>query len=370
MSDSDPFEIFLSVNPGLEAALAQEAKDAGFAGITTETGGVSISGGWPEVWRANLTLRGAGRVLVRLAQFRAVHLAQLDKRARAVDWSSVLRPDVPVRVEASCRKSKIYHSGAAAQRVETAIAETLGATLSPDADLRVVVRIENNLCTISIDSSGEGLHRRGHKQAVNRAPMRETLAALFLRQCGYRGTEPVLDPMCGSGTFVIEAGEIALGLAPGRSRDFAFMSLNTFDADGFAALKSDLEPSATECRFFGSDRDAGAIKMSLDNAARAGVNSITQFSQLSVDQLERPDGPTGLVIVNPPYGLRIGDRKKLYPLYQTFGQVMRSRFGGWRVGLVTADPALARACGLDFTAGPGVDNNGTRVALYQTQIRD
>lgn len=365
--DTEPLDIFLVATPGLETALCAEAVALGFHNPRSVRGGVEISGGWAEAWRANLQLRGAGRVLVRIAQFRVSHLAQLDKKSRAVAWGAVLRNDVPVRIEASCRKSKIYHSGAAAQRIETAIAEELGAPVSAEAKVRVLARIDNDVCTISVDTSGEGLHRRGHKVEVNKAPMRETLAALFLRQCGFSGNEPVLDPMCGSGTFVIEAAEMALGLNPGWARGFAFEHLASFDIEAWAAMKAAGNDKPSDFLFYGSDRDAGAIRMSLANSERAGVSSATRFAQTPLEALERPEGPAGLVIVNPPYGLRIGDRKKLYPLYGALGTVLRARFSGWRVGLVTADPALARATGLDFhKPGESVDNNGTRIALYRT----
>ena len=128
-----------------------------------------------------------------------------------------------------------------------------------------MVRIEDDYCTFSVDTSGEPLHRRGHKEAVGKAPMRETLAALFLRQCGYDGAEPVLDPMCGSGTFVIEAAEMAAGLAPGRTRRFAFEDLAGFDAEAWAEMKQ--APSrGTDIIFHGSDRDAGAVKSAVANA--------------------------------------------------------------------------------------------------------
>ncbi|MEO0752265.1 MAG: THUMP domain-containing class I SAM-dependent methyltransferase, partial [Pseudomonadota bacterium] len=202
-----PFEIFLTVQPGLEDVLAEEAREAGFEVSGQVSGGVLLSGGWTEVWRANLTLRGAGRVLVRVAAFRAMHLAQLDKRARKVAWGAVLRKDVTVRVDATCKASRIYHNKAAAQRVARAIEEELGAPVADKAELRVMVRIEDDLCTISLDTSGAPLHQRGLKQAVSKAPMRETLAALFLRQCGYQPGEPVVDPMCGSGRYVLVAAE-------------------------------------------------------------------------------------------------------------------------------------------------------------------
>ena len=363
----DVFEIFLAAPPGLEPLLAEEARAAGFAGVAVAAGGVTLQGGWPEVWRANLGLRGAGRVLARMAEFRALHLAQLDKRARRVDWAAVLRPDVPVKVEATCRASRIYHAGAAAQRVARAIAEGIGAPVTDDAALRVMVRIEDDLCTISLDTSGEPLHRRGHKQAVNPAPMRETLAALFLRACGYDGSEPLVDPMCGAGTFVIEAAEMAAGLMPGRSRAFAFEHLATFDPAAWAALKARAPGPVPPLRFFGSDRDQGAIAMSRANAERAGVEGVTRFDRAAISDLARPEGPPGLVIVNPPYGARIGNRKLLFGLYATLGQVLRDRFAGWRVGLVTADAGLAKTTGLPFAApGPVVPHGGLKIRLWQT----
>ncbi|TGY89351.1 class I SAM-dependent RNA methyltransferase [Marinicauda algicola] len=362
-------DIFLATHPGLEPLLAGELAEAGFAGPRVEAGGVTVRGGWREVWRANLEIRGASRVLVRLDSFRAVHLAQLDKRARKAGWAGVLRPDVPVRVDAVCRGSRIYHSGAAAERVATAITETIGAPVRPDAALRVLVRIEDDLVTLSLDTSGELLHRRGHKQAVARAPLRESLAALFLRACGYEAGESLLDPMCGSGTFVIEAAEIAAGLAPGRSRAFAFEQLANVDAEAWAQMReAGGRPARTpQARFFGFDRDAGAIRMSGENAARAGVAAFTRFERGELRALRAPDVPPGLVIVNPPYGARIGERKALMPLYRTLGAVLRSGFSGWRVGIVTSDTALAKATGLPFAEqGPPVDHGGLKIRLHRT----
>ncbi|WP_377811799.1 class I SAM-dependent RNA methyltransferase (plasmid) [Azospirillum sp. A29] len=389
-SPAQPFEIFLVAAPGLEPVLCAEASDRGFTDPTMVKGGVTVTGGWPEVWRANLELRGATRVLARIASFRALHLAQLDKRARRVPWAEILRADVPVRVEASCKASRIYHAGAAAQRIERAIAEELGAPIvkaapkktgksadrdAPEEDTRAVqikARIDDDLCTISVDSSGESLHKRGHKEAVNKAPMRETLAALFLRQCGYDGREPVpvVDPMCGSGTFVIEAAEIAAGLKPGRSRSFAFEQLATFDPARWQGLRGSAGTATPPAvRFYGSDRDAGAITMSRANAERAGVSAWTDFAHHAISDLTPPEGPPGLVIVNPPYGARIGEGKSLIPLYHAMGQTLKTRFAGWRVGIVTNEAALAKATELPFLeGGVSVSNGGIRVTLYQTGV--
>lgn len=363
---TDTYDLFLVCNPGLEPVLCDEARAAGFAGVRAVPGGVEATGGWAEVWRANLELRGATRVLVRIGEFRAFHLAQLDKRARKFPWGEVLRPDVPVSVEATCKASKIYHDRAAAQRVAKAITEELGAPVTKDAAVRVMVRIEDNLVTISVDTTGESLHKRGHKAAVGKAPMRETLAALFLRQCGYTGTETVVDPMCGSGTLPIEAAEIALGLQPGRTRRFAFEDLATFDQPGVDALRRG-PGSDTSLRFFGSDRDAGAVKNAQANADRAGVAHVTDFRQGAISDLTPPEGAPGLVIINPPYGGRIGNRKMLFALYGSVGEVLMTRFRGWRVGIITDDGGLAKATGLPFLpVGRAVDHGGLKVKLYRT----
>ena len=367
-----PFEIFLAALPGFEPLLAGEARAAGFAGVAECPGGVTCRGGWPDVWRANLVLRGASRVLVRIGGFRAFHLAQLDKRARRFPWGDFLRPGVTVRVEATCRRSKIYHAGAATQRIVRALVETLGAREAGEGEaaIRLMARIEDDLVTFSLDTSGEPLHRRGHKVAVNKAPLRETMAAMFLGDCGYDGTGPVLDPMCGSGTFVIEAAEIAAGLMPGRSRAFAFEDFAGFDAPAWAAMKAAARPRVPAARFFGSDRDAGAVRMSKDNAERAGVGDFCTFSCQPVSDLARPEGPPGLVMVNPPYGARIGgNRNLLFGLYAALGGVLKERFGGWRVGLVTSDAGLAKATGLPFAApGPEIPHGGIKVRLWKTGV--
>ena len=361
------FEVFLATAPGLEQALCAEVRGKGFKRPEAVPGGVITRGGWPEVWRANLWIRGAGRVLARLDAFKVQHLAQLDLRARKVPWGEVLRPDVPFRVEASCSKSRIYHSDAAAERIQTAIQETLGARFAPDADVTIMVRIDHDLCTISIDTSGELLHKRGYKEAINPAPMRETMAALFLQQCFYQGTEPMLDPMCGSGTFVIEAAEIATRVNPGRLRHFAFEHFANFDADAWQRMRSVKSERVPAARCYGSDRDAGAIELSQANAERAGMTAYTAFAQCAISDLTPPTEQPGLVILNPPYGKRLGDKRDLFPLYRALGQTLTRHFTGWRVGLTTTEPMLAHATGLDFlpTEAP-VQHGGLRVTLYRT----
>lgn len=363
----DDFELFFVAPPGLEEILCAEAVERGFAGARAVAGGVKCRGQWADVWRANLELRGATRVLARIDSFEVETLGRLEQRARRVPWSKVLRSDVPVHVEAACSHSRLYHSGAVAERIADAIGAKTGTTIAKDAAVTIMARLDNNICTVSVDTSGELLHKRGHKQAVHRAPMRETLAALFLRQCGYAGREPVLDPMCGSGTFVIEAAEISMGLAAGRSRHFAFESLATFDAAAWQALLDAHVARPTPLHFFGSDRDEAAIATSRRNAASAGVADCTTFRVETVSELRTPDCGVGLVIVNPPYGERIGDGEALISLYRALGRTLAERFKGWRVGIITSQSRLAAATELPFEppAAP-VSHGGIRVRLYRT----
>lgn len=361
------FEIFLATAPGLENALYDEVRTKGFKQAKAVKGGVTIIGGWPEVWRANLWVRGASRILARIASFRAAHLSQLNSRSKEIPWSDILDPQYAFRVEVSCSKSRIYHSGAAAERIDRAISDTLSVTSTPNSDILIMGRIDHDICTLSVDTSGALLHKRGYKASVNRAPMRENMAALFLQQCGYKGTEPVYDPMCGSGTFVIEAAEIASKLNPGRTRDFAFEKLVPFDPHAWDKMRKVKRRGETGLHFYGSDRDSGAVKMSTENAARAGVDKITNFKQLAISDITPPSDTPGLVILNPPYGGRIGETQKLIPLYKSLGKVLRMNFTGWRVGIITTETSLAQATGLPFlpTNAP-VQHGGLRVTLFQT----
>ncbi|WP_375261734.1 class I SAM-dependent RNA methyltransferase [Palleronia sp.] len=362
---TEPMDIFLVAPPGLEPALAEEVRALGYVAEVTP-GGVSVEGGWPDVWRLNLECRGAGRVLARIANFRAFHLAQLDKRARKVPWADVLRPDVPVRIESTTRKSKIYHGGAATERIARAITEELGAPVADDAPVALKVRIEDNNVQVSVDTSGEGLHKRGHKEWVGKAPMRETMVALLLRMAGFDGRMPVVDPMCGSGTFVLEAAGWAAGQQSGRDRSFAFEQLASVDPQAVAALRRTGGTAPTQ--FHGFDRDAGAVRGASGNAARAGLAEAVEFTQRAVSDLTPPEGPPGLVICNPPYGARIGNRKPLFALYGTLGQRLSEHFAGWRVGIVTSDAGLARATGLSLGESAPIAHGGLKVRLYTARL--
>jgi len=317
-----PLDIFCVTVPGLEPLLAEEALALGLSGATPVKGGVTFAGHWNAIWRANLRLRGATRVLVRIGKFRVFHLDELERLAMDFPWEDTFRPDVPLKIEVTSKASKVDNTEAITQRIAKALQATVGVTVSDSAAITLRVRIDNNLCLLSVDTSGDPLHIRGHKQFIGKAPMRESFGSLILRHCGYDGTRPLVDP---------------------------------------------IETDDTNLRFYGSDRDAGAVKGAGENAERAGVADIITFKHHAISDLPRPDGPPGLVMVNPPYGGRIGNKRDLFALYGALGKTLTQNFAGWKVGLVTSEPSLAKSTALPWVKDRlTFDHGGMKVSIYQT----
>lgn len=355
----------------------------GAGGGVEENGGITVSGDLETVYRLNLGLRTASRVLLRLGEFHAAAFSELHKRARRLDWARFLRPGQAVAVRVTCHQSRLYHSAAVGRELAKAIGQGLGGEVSlqkfdPQAEgplpALVLARLVDDQCTISLDTSGELLHRRGYRLASAKAPLRETLAAGLLLASGWDGTSPLLDPFCGSGTIPIEAALIARGLPPGRSRRFAFMDWPDFDP---ALWQSLLEQSAAARRaeippILASDRDAGAIQMAQANAARAGVAGDIQFTCQAVSAVEPPPGP-GWVVTNPPYGLRVSGGKDLRNLYAQFGKVLRLKCPGWHAAVLCSDPSLIAQMGhqaaASFDTSLGLVNGGVPVRLAIGRLR-
>ncbi len=375
----DNLPMFATAPPGLERLVAEELTDLGVSRTELVPGGVAFAGDLETLYRANLWLRIAGRVLVRIDQFFVVHLAKLHKKAKGIPWERFLDPEVPVAIHGACRKSRIYHSKAASERVAMGIAERLGLTKLPrfgdgnieeDGEtLQVLVRIDRDHCSISLDSSGEHLHRRGYRTESTLAPLRETLAAAVLRLAGFDGSESLVDPMCGSGTIPIEAALMAARVAPGIHRQFAFMEWPSGDPALWGRLVDEaadrVRPLANPIH--GSDIDAEAIWISQRNAERAGVFEAVLFERASVAEVAAEGN--GLFLCNPPYGKRIGERRQMRGLYAALGDVL-ARHAGWRLGLIAGDQHFAAATGLDFcrVTAP-FPNGGVRVKLFLTGER-
>jgi len=372
---------FAVTAPGVEELTTLELRGLGLlAGTVIERtgGGVAFDGELDALYRANLELRTASRVLVRLGDFYAASFSELRQKAGRLEWGRYVRPGQAVAIRVTCHKSKLYHSDAVAERVAGAIADALGKPVlrqkpgdddGPNTAQLIVVRLANDQCTVSVDSSGELLHRRGYRQAVAKAPLRETLAAVMLLASGWDRQSPLLDPFCGSGTIPIEAALLALGMPPGVNRRFAFMDWPGYEARTWQMLLegSRARAGAEVPVIQASDRDAGAVRMAQENAERAGVADYIQFTCRAVSAIEPPPG-AGWVVTNPPYGLRVSEGKDLRNLYAQFGNVLRAKCAGWQVAILCSDAKLLGQTGLRLDSGLSLVNGGVNVRLARGQV--
>ncbi|HQE92971.1 MAG TPA: class I SAM-dependent RNA methyltransferase [Anaerolineae bacterium] len=381
------YPVFVVSAPGMEDITAREIAELDLArGGTAQTvpGGVEFSGDLETVYRANLLLRTASRVLARLSTFYATDFSELRTKASRLPWERYLRPGQPVSIRATCRESKLYHSDAVIERVLGAIKDRLSASVTlcaatddavadgGEADRPaqvVVVRLFKNRCTVSVDSSGALLHRRGYRLATAKAPLRETLAAGLVLASGWDGRTPLLDPFCGSGTIPIEAALWTRNIAPGKARNFAFMAWPDFTPDVWestlAAAIAAERPDAP--LLLASDRDAGAIRAAEANAARAGVINDIAFTCRAVSAIAPPPEP-GWVVTNLPYGVRVSKNKDLRNLYAQFGNVLRAQCPGWRVTFLCSDLLLIGQTRLPVETTRVWTNGGLRVRVAQGAV--
>ena len=392
-------DCYAVVAPGLELLAAAELRSIGIvavvrgavgavraAGAASESGGVAFRATDTELFEANLRLRTASRVIVRIAEFRATAFHELERLARGVRWDEFVAPGGAVRLCVTCRKSRLYHSDGVAERVAGAIARRVkGATIAgagreADDDSEAgasgqpaqlfLVRFANDVCTISADSSGELLHRRGYRLATAKAPLRETLAAAMLLAVGYDGSAPLMDPMCGAGTIAIEAALIARRIAPGVSREFACerwpgAPVRQFGEQRAAARAQALLRAASP--IIASDRDAGGAAATLANAERAGVAAEIEVRRGALSGIAPPPG-RGLLLTNPPYGARVSAGSEVRNLYAQLGNVARAKCAGWTVAFLSADRAMEAQLKLPLGEALRFRNGGIPVRLMRAEI--
>lgn len=355
------------------AKLPDDLQENFCSAVQLEPGGVTFKGSLTTLYRANLHLRTTSRILARLGMpFLVRDFTELQGKAARLPWERFLTPGQPVALRVTCHKSKLYHSEAVAERMINAVAERMG---KPSPRLKpadeesasppqlVIVRLVEDRCTVSVDSSGELLHRRGYRLASAKAPLRETLAAAMLLASGWDTCSPLLDPFCGSGTIPIEAALMALGLPPGLKRRFAFMDWPNFNEGLWQKINGALHMAGgAPPPIFASDRDAGAIKIAQENAGRAGVLEFIEFKHQAVSSIMPPPYP-GWVVTNPPYGHRISKGKDLRDLYARFGDVLRGKCPGWHVAFLCNDPVLLGQVRVELDTTFGFVNGGLRVRL-------
>lgn len=365
--------------------LSKEIKELGFHAPQAVAGGCAFTGNAAHLYEANLQLRTATRIVIRLAEFHADSFHELERRSGRIAWEEYISPASRIRLRVTCRKSRLYHSDAVAERIATAMGKRVsGLAFSSGADESeddadeesaleqlFLVRLADDNCVISMDSSGPLLHRRGYRQAAGKAPLRETLAAAMVMSSGWEGTSPLIDPLCGSGTIPIEAAMIARKIPPGLNRRFAFETWPTFDVTLWETVKANAlqaaQPGAT-VTILASDRDDGVVKIALENAERAGVADGIQFHATPISAIEPPATP-GWLITNPPYGVRVGERSSLRNLYAQLGNVVRSKAPAYTVCFLSADRALESAPKLRLEEVFRTRNGGIPVRFMKGSVR-
>lgn len=368
---------FAIVAPGLEAFALAEARALGLpAELEEGGGGIAWQGDIRSVLLANAGLRIVSRVVVRLASFEARSFAELERHARQIPWSRIVQPGGSVRFRVTCKKSKLYHSDAVAQRLADAVTRALpgvhaeGASgaeddgTDDDAQL-FVVRVLRDRVSVSADASGALLHRRGYRQATAKAPLRETMAAALIAASGWDRSSPLLDPFCGSGTIPIEGALMARGMAPGEGRSFAAERWPGVSRTLGERIRGELAErhSSQAESIIGYDRDAGAIAAATANAERAGVLGDIRLAAHSLSAAEFPDAARGWVVTNPPYGLRVGETDRVRDLWAQLGHVLRDRARGWRVALLSPDPALERQLRIPLRVVAQTSNGGIPIRV-------
>lgn len=363
--------LFAVTAPGLEGCCAEELRELGMAGIVTVAGGVEFAGGLRDLYRANLWLRCASRVLVRLASFRCRAFPDLYQRIARQPWGQFLRPGTPFSVSAASHGSRLFHTERIVATATAAVHHALGGEVpaADQAGQRLLVRIEDDVCQLSVDGSGALLHRRGYRQDAASAPLRETLAAGLLRLSRWDGAEALVDPLCGSGTLPIEAALLAARRPPGSGRRFAFMDWPGYRPGLWQALLLEARQAQREPPgvILGSDRDPEVVTAARANALRAGVGDWLQLECRALETVRLPPGP-GLLVANPPYGARLEAGRDLAPLFAALGRLCLQGGSGWRCAFLAPDAGLARATGLQLKSLGRFSNGGIGVTLWEGTV--
>lgn len=349
-------KLFATCARGLEKVLADELRALHAEQIDIGRGGVSFHGDIALVYRANLMLRTAVRVLVPILEVPVHSPDDLYAAVQSINWARYLTAEHTLAVDCNVRDSAITHSKYAALRVKDAICDQflakLGKRPSVDVETPMVglnLHIKSDQAVLSLDSSGESLHKRGYRGKLVKAPLNEALAAGLILLTGWRGDTSLVDPMCGSGTMCIEAAWIALNRPPGLTRRrFGFMGWLDYDVRLWTSVRDEARRHIARQLprpIQGFDVRADAVALAKECARAASIGHLLSFARRDLEAFQPPDGSPGILICNPPYGERIGDERDLQGLYRRLGEIFRERCPGWRMFVFTGNAMLARQIG-------------------------
>jgi len=367
---------FFATSPrGLESLLSQELTSLGAHDVRSVAGGAAFSGDWGICYRANLWSRIASRILWRIGELDYRNEQDVYAAAKAIDWPQFFSVERKIRVNVTAQKSPLKSLEFATLRVKDAVCDRFRDALGsrPDVDraspdVRIHAFLEEAKGALYLDTSGEPLFKRGWRTEQGEAPLRENLAAGIVKLTGWQPGEPLLDPMCGGATLLVEAAAMARGRAPGVKRVFGFEKLKSFDSKLWEKLKLE-KPNLPEpsLELYGSDSDAKALESARRNLAEAGVERWVKLEQSDVLQRAAP-APQGVMVMNPPYGERMGSADELALLYPKLGDALKKNFAGWRTYVFTADLRLPKLIRLQPSRRTPLWNGALECRLYEFKI--
>jgi putative N6-adenine-specific DNA methylase len=370
-------KFFASCPRGLESLLVEDLTAAGVSDLKQIPGGVHFVADWPACYAANLHSRIATRILWRVAHGRYAKEDDIYRLALDTPWPTWFAAAQTIRVDVTAVKSPLKSLDFITLRIKDAICDRFRAdtgkrpsvdTREPDVRLHGFITVDE--CTLYVDTSGAPLYQRGLRQKTVEAPLKENVAAGILRFSGWQPGTPLLDPMCGSGTFLIEAAQMALNIAPGAGRDFGFQRLKNFRLDEWKKLLDtamDAEKPAANAQIYGSDISPVAVRAALANLDRAGLLPAVTLSSGDVLEIDAP-APAGIMIANPPYGERLSELEELAAFYPPLGSALKRKFAGWNCYLLTADMRLPKLMRLTPSKKTPLYNGAIECRLFEFKM--
>ena len=370
-------QFFAPCPRGLEAALCEELLEIGASGVTPLDGGASFEGSWETAYKANLESRIASRILWKILDAGYKNEDEIYQATASLPWESWFSPDHTIKVALTATKSPLRSLDFATLRVKDGLCDRFRQkegrrpsvnTVNPD--MRIHAHLSSHEFSLYIDTSGEALFKRGLRHFSVEAPLKENLAAGILRLSGWKPGIPLLDPMCGSGTFLLEAAQMSLDISPGSRRHFAFEKLANFDGKTWGALcRESLERQkpAEPLPIYGSDISGKALETARKNLVEAGLENAVELKQANFLELPVP-AEQGIIVTNPPYGVRIGEQEELAALYPLIGDTLKKKFAGWDAWFFTADMRLPKLIRLGVSRRIPLYNGALECRLFEYKM--
>lgn len=368
---------FATCPRGLETLLAEELAAVGALDTSPVPGGVLFAGDWTVCYRANLESRLATRILWHVGQAPYAREEDIYRLAMAQPWHEFFDLSRTFRVVTTATKSPLRSIDFVTLRVKDAVCDRFRAHRGErpsidtrEPDVRIHVYLTEGECILYLDTSGVPLWQRGLRRATVEAPLKENLAAGILKLTGWQPEMPLVDPMCGSGTFLLEAVQVALERAPGLGRHFGFENLAAFEALNWARLRTAAE---TRCKpvvplpIRGGDRDERAVRAARRNLQEAGFGGVVQVERADILEAA-PPADAGILLANPPYGERIGEQEELAAFYPQLGDALKKRWAGWNCYFFSADTRLPKLIGLRPSRKTPLFNGALECRLYEFKM--